>query len=31
VSQEQLQQLDTAQVDVADFIVVVPMDAGKSY
>jgi uncharacterized iron-regulated protein len=31
VSQEQLQQLDKAQVDVADFIVVVPMDAGKSY
>ncbi|MBD2766392.1 ChaN family lipoprotein [Hymenobacter sp. BT664] len=31
VSQEQLQQLDKEQVDLADFVVVVPADAGKSY
>jgi uncharacterized iron-regulated protein len=31
VSQEQLQQLDKEHADVADFVVVVPMDAGKSY
>ena len=31
VSQDQLQQLDKEQVNVADFVVVVPADAGKSY
>jgi uncharacterized iron-regulated protein len=31
VSQEQLQQLDKEQADVADYVVVVPADAGKSY
>ena len=31
VTQEQLQQLEKEQVTVADFVVVVPGDAGKSY
>ena len=31
VTQEQLQQLDPDQVGLADFVVVVPADAGKSY
>ena len=31
VSQEQLQQLDKEQVNVADFVVVVPEDAAKTY
>ena len=31
VTQEQLQQLDKDQVNVADYVVVVPADAGKSY
>lgn len=31
VTQEQLQQLDKEQVNVADFVIVVPADASKSY
>ena len=31
VTQEQLQQLEKEQVNVADFVVVVPEDAGKTY
>jgi hypothetical protein len=31
VSQEQLQQLDKEQVNIADFVVVVPADMIKSY
>jgi len=31
VTQEQLQQLEKEQVDVADYVVVVPADAGKTY
>ena len=31
VTQEQLQQLEKEQVNVADFVVVVPGDAGKTY
>ena len=31
VTQEQLQQLDKEQVNVADFVIVVPVDASKTY